>query len=84
MVLHLWLWLIAQMCVSVAAATLLFFGPTPVALAIQDVGVFAALIYAYLAFNVVDAIYTDHRRILYPHEPTDPDGVPAVAGPVAG
>jgi hypothetical protein len=84
MVLHMWLWQIAQLCVAAVAATLLFFGPTPVALAVQDVGAFATVIYAYLAFKVVDAIYTDHRRVLYPHEPTDPDGVAAVTGPIPG
>jgi Domain of unknown function (DUF4328)/Protein of unknown function (DUF2510) len=84
MVLHMWLWLVAAQCVSVVTAILLFFGPTPVALAIRDVGAFATVIYAYLAFKVVVAIYNDHRRVLYPHEPTDPDGVTAVDGPTPG
>lgn len=84
MVLHMWLWQIAQLCVAVVAAILLFFGPTAVALAIQDVGAFATVIYAYLALKVVAAIYTDHRRVLYPHEATDPDGVTAVTGPIPG
>lgn len=69
MVLHMWLWWFAAQCVSVVAASLLFFGPTPVALAVQDVYVLAVVIYAYLAFKVVAAIYADHRRVLYPHEP---------------
>ncbi|HEX4246050.1 MAG TPA: DUF4328 domain-containing protein, partial [Acidimicrobiales bacterium] len=38
MVLHMWLCLVAQICLSTAAAVLLFFGPTPVALAVQNVG----------------------------------------------
>jgi Domain of unknown function (DUF4328) len=84
MVLHMWLWWVALQCVSVAAVTLLYFGPTQVALAIRDVGAFATVIYAYLAIKVVTAIYADHRRILYPHEPTDPDGVPPVTGPLPG
>lgn len=84
MVLHMWLWLIAQLCVSVVAGIVLYSGPTPVALAIRDVGAFATVIFAYLAFKVVAAIYTDHRRVLYPHEPTDPDGVAAVTGPIPG
>jgi len=84
MVLHLWLWLLAQLCVSAVAATLLLFGPTPVALAIEDVGAFATVIYSYLALKVVEAIYTDHRRVLYPLESTGPDGVAAVAGPIPG
>jgi hypothetical protein len=84
MVLHMWLWLIAAQCASVVAASLLFFGPTAVALAIQDVYALAAVIYAYLGFKLVTAIYTDHRWVLYPHEPTDPDGVAAVTGPMPG
>ena len=84
MVLHMWLWLIAQFCVTVVAATLLFLGPTPVALAIQNVGALATVVYAYLAFKVVAAIYADHRRVLYPLEPTDPDGVAGVTGSIPG
>jgi hypothetical protein len=84
LVLHMWLWLVAQLCITVVAATLLLFGPTQVALAIQDVGAFATVIYAYLAFKVVATVYAEHRRVLYPHEPTDPDGVPVVTGPLPG
>jgi hypothetical protein len=84
MVLHMWLWWVAAQCASVVAAILLIFGSTPVALAIQDVYAFASVIYAYLAFKVVVGIYADHRRVLYPHEPTDPDGVAAVTGPIPG
>jgi hypothetical protein len=84
MVLHMWLWLMAQFCVSLVAGIVLGSGPTPVGLAIRGVGALAIVIYAYLAFKVVAAIYAEHRRVLYPHEPTDPDGVPAVTGPIPG
>lgn len=85
LVLSMWLFLVAQSCIAIAAAVLLFFGPTPVALAVQDVGALATAAYAYLAFTVVGVIYTNHRQVLYPHhEPTDPDGVTVVAGPTSG
>jgi hypothetical protein len=84
MVLHMWLWLMAQFCVSLVAGIVLGSGPTPVGLAIRGVGALAIVVYAYLAFKVVAAIYAEHRRVLYPHEPTDPDGVPAVTGPIPG
>jgi hypothetical protein len=84
MVLHMWLWWVVSQCVAVVGVILLFAGSTSVALAIQNVGGLATVIYAYLAFKVVATVYAEHRRVLYPHEPTDPDGVPVVTSPLAG
>ncbi|HXA32678.1 MAG TPA: DUF4328 domain-containing protein [Acidimicrobiales bacterium] len=84
MVLHMWLWRVTVECIAVVSFILMYFGPTHVALAIRDVAAFATVIYTYLAFKLVTAIYTDHRRVLYPHEPTDPDGVAVVTGPMPG
>ena len=82
MVLHMWLWYVASLCISVVTVVVLFSGSTVVAVALRDVGSFATVIYASLAFRTVDFIYSTHRQVLYPHEPTDPDGVTVVLGPV--
>jgi len=81
MVLHMWLWFIASVCVGLAVVAMMWSAPSWATLAIGNVGAFATLVYSYFAFKVVGAIYDTHRQILYPHEPTDPVGIPAATGP---
>ena len=81
LVLHMWLWLIASLVVGLVALGILWSAPTWATLAVGDVGAFATLVYGYLAFMTIGAIYDNHRQVLFPYEPTEPAGVTAPVGP---